>query len=408
MFFLLGMFLLFAVGCARQMKQLPAKATGENIPFIRVVLDENLKTGTLLFSDKYQLEGEEATYFLDKTVGRFSVRYNDAGLLFRSKTRQFIFRDFTKVEFIPLKESHFVWNNFTYSGKISFIRDKNRVLVINTLPLPDYLSGVVQYEIPTGTEEYYPAVLAQTVAARTYALYHIRHPASDYFDVYSDTRDQVYRGAKKKAPRAIKAINKTFGLALQNSAGDLSETQFHSTCGGSLDLERGDYDAGYPGFLDDSSGGSFNCEVSPLYRWVKNVQIAGILNNLAAIQKISTKESRRLLENGFELKIDVVERNPSGRITRLIIRVNDGKKIELTAWQVRRVFSPEKGKALPSTLFFFKSSSQAPDRVYLIGGGFGHGKGMCQWGAIGMALKKRSFKEILNFYYPHLRINKLY
>jgi stage II sporulation protein D len=63
---------------------------------------------------------------------------------------------------------------------------------------------------------------------------------------------------------------------------------------------------------------------------------------------------------------------------------------------------------LPSTLFLFKSSPKKPSIVHLIGGGFGHGRGMCQWGAIGMALKNKTYKDILNFYYPNLKISKLY
>jgi stage II sporulation protein D len=399
---------LSTTNCTHQIRKYPLYPE-KKIPQIRVALDDNLESATLAFQNEYRLLEEEATYILNESLGTFSLEYSNNKLVMRSSKRQFEFKEFKTIEFLPVQSGSFIWNKKPYLGKISFAKIQNKIVVINILPVPDYLGGVVQYEIPTGTEEYYPAIKAQTVAARSYALYHIKYPATNIFDVYNDSRDQVYQGSYKESPLVSKAIEETFGLVLQNYSGEVEETQFHSTCGGTLDL-RAEYLASkelYGVFLNDSSDGSYNCLASPLYRWVKKVKTTTILRNINRIGKISAGKVNELLEVGFELGIDIMERNSSGRIEKVMVKIDD-LEVLLSSWQVRQVFSPDAREVLPSTLFLFKSSPQEPDAVYLIGGGFGHGKGMCQWGAIGMALKNRSFQEILAFYYPGLKMNKIY
>ena len=55
-----------------------------------------------------------------------------------------------------------------------------------------------------------------------------------------------------------------------------------------------------------------------------------------------------------------------------------------------------------------KFSPSNPDKFFIIGAGAGHGRGMSQWGAIGMALRGVTLEEILNFYYPGLTVKKFY
>ena len=405
--FFIGIMLVVLSSCARQIRR-PAPAIPEaKVPIIRVALDDNFTSGTLLFKGTFRLKSEEASYLLNKSVGEFSVKYSGKQLIFRSKSRLFAFLNFQNVEFIPVDGGEFVWNKNRYPGELHFVVDNSRVLVINRLPLPEYLKGVVPHEIPSHTPEYREAVLAQTVAARSYALYHIAHSTGALFDVYADVRDQIYAGRKQLAKLANRAVEETGGLVLENGRGEVVETQYHSTCGGMLETRPEYFTASQQNFLPDSSRQSFNCIGSPLYRWVETVTARSVLRNMEAQNLLNSEEVQRFLEEGFSLDVQVFSRKPSGRIEEMRINVN-GREFTLNAWQIRQIFSPEGRNVLPSSLFFMKHSRQDSSRFYLIGAGFGHGKGMCQWGAIGLALKGKTYPEILKFYYPGLILKKVY
>ncbi len=406
---ILFLIFLFVFGCARQVRQIRRIPQKAPTPSIRVALNENFRTGKLLFKGKFKLRTEEATYVLDESVGEFTVKFQQKHLSFRSPRRQFNFRNFRKIVFYPEGKGVFYWNGIPYSGEILFVLKGKNIVVINKLLLSEYLKGVIPSEIPSHNEEYFQAIKAQAVAARTYALYHIKHPNSNLFDVYADSRDQVYQGKRIETPLADKAVEETAGLILMTRDGRYIETQFHSTCGGMLEM-RDDYGGNITrnkGFLNDKTEDEYNCVTSPLYRWVEKVDTRDILRNLVQLKKLSFTQAQKLQQNGFVLDIQILSRRPSGRIDRLIIQINEQSFI-LNERQIRRVLSPVPDKPLPSSLILFKSIPSQPDQFFIIGAGFGHGKGLCQWGAIGMALKKKSFEEILSFYYPDLVLKKEY
>jgi len=394
-------------GCARQRLITKTPEITRKAPLIRVAIDENLTQGSLAFKNKYHLKCEEADYILDDTVGEFLVNFSDHTLYFKSPQRWFSFSNFDKIEFTPLSNSTFIWNDIPFHGTLIFVKDEDQIYVVNSISLPEYLKGVIPHEIPSYSEEYYQAIVSQAIAARTYATYHLSHPTSQYFDVYADTRDQIYLGVKRQAPLANKAIAESAGIILQNKNGQPLETQYHSTCGGILDLKfniEGDPSTSY---LEDLYNDQFNCMTSPLYRWVEKISTREILKNLVAMGKIPKSQANSWSERGFDVQIHIQSRSISGRVEKISIKIND-ESILLHQWEIRNAFRTKTGKPLPSTLFFLKKSLRYPDTLYLIGAGFGHGKGMCQWGAIGLALKQKSAIEILRFYYPGNEIKKVY
>lgn len=396
---------LLVTGCAKKLAPPPAKILLKKSPIIRVALDDNLKTATLKFIGKFRLVSEEADYILDQSLGSFQVSYSNSVLMLKSEKRSLSYKNFDQLRLFPEKMGYFFWNQIPYSGTITFVKNSTSVIAINTVPMPEYLMGVVPHEIPTHNDEYYQAVKAQTIAARTYAFYHIKNPASQYFDIYDDTRDQVYRGTSKKSEAAEKAVKETFGTALINSSGELVETQYHSTCGGILDV-RSDYQDS-SNAIEDTSGNTFNCATSPLYRWVKKITIREIIQNLRKYNRISAAEYQDLIDGGYQMDINIKTRHVSGRVESLEIQLNQ-KKIKLNQGGIRSIFATQNNNYLPSTLFFFKKSQNNPELMYIVGAGFGHGKGMCQWGAIGQALNGKSYQEILKFYYPSLTLKKMY
>jgi stage II sporulation protein D len=404
--FLISTAILLYGGCTSQ-KIIPPTVS-KKIPIIRVALDDTFSKGKLLFQTPYKLSSEEAAYILDASLGEFEVYYSGQELIIKNSERWLEFKKFDRLEFVPIDDGIFKWNGIPYQGILVFQRNRNSLLVINILPLPEYLKGVVPHEIPSYTEEYYQAVLAQAIAARTYALFQIEHSPSSDFDLYADTRDQVYEGQKFKAPLAEKAIKESFGLILQDDQNNLRKIQYHSTCGGMLHTEYlSDTPSHNQTALKDFSSDDFNCMASPLYRWISKVTIREILANLSRLNFLSSHKQPELEEEGFEMQIEIISRKASGRVSEMSIQI-DNEVIKLNDWQIRQVFSNSKNKPLPSTLFLLKSSPTQEGQLYIIGAGYGHGRGMCQWGAIGQSLNGTSFKEILYFYYPGLLINKIY
>ncbi len=402
------MLLILLNGCAKQ-KILKVPGRESRIPQIRVALDDNFSHGRLLFLDAYILRSEEAEYILDSSVGEFDVTFREGELTFKSEYRQFSIKDFNQIQFTPRNEGKFSWNGIPYEGTISFDRQKNHVIVVNSLPVSSYLLGVVPHEIPSNLDEYYQAVLSQTIAARTYAIYSIEHPVSASFDLYADSRDQVYLGHKADTSPVNRAVQETFGIILQKPDNTLIKVQYHSTCGGLLGppAHQNNGDNSQTTIREDQNNNGFNCTASPLYRWVLKLSTRDILDNLTQLGLISRAATGQLKEEGFAMNLEVLSRSSAGRVDKLAIRVNNDEFI-LNQWQIRRALSDNNSSQQPSNLFILKASRNNPDIVYVIGAGYGHGRGMCQWGAIGQSLNGVPYRDILKFYYPDLILKKFY
>ncbi|MBN2366420.1 MAG: SpoIID/LytB domain-containing protein [Calditrichaeota bacterium] len=400
--------ILVVFGCTRQRVFKPPPTTRET-PSIRVAIQEKLHQGKLLFLDEFRLTSEEADYILDSRIGEFTVTYQNGKLLFRSEARWFEFENFTTIDFLPEKGQRFIWNGITYEGKLVFARDGNRISVINHLNMPDYLEGVIPHEIPSYTPDYYQAVLSQVVAARTYALVMIQNPQSTFFDIYSDTRDQVYRGREKNSPLVKRAVEETSGLILQTPDKKLVRIQYHSTCGGVLDHSAYQLNNTITAaaIMKDNLDNSVNCIASPLYRWVRTITGRNLLTNMVRLGLLGLDRKTDYIENGYDITLAITSRKKSGRVDKLQFIIN-GEDIPVREWQIRTLFADDSGHPLPSNLFLLKASRNENDTFYLVGAGFGHGRGLCQWGAIGQALRGKSFQDILKFYYPDLVLSRAY
>ena len=114
-----------------------------------------------------------------------------------------------------------------YRGALIVHRDAGKLLVVNKLPLDRYLRGVVPWEMP---DDWHPEALrAQSVVARSYALATLK--PGTRFDLYADTRSQVYGGIAAEAASTNRAIGSTAGRVLLWQ-GRVATTFYHSTSGG--------------------------------------------------------------------------------------------------------------------------------------------------------------------------------
>lgn len=254
---------------------------------------------------------------------------------------------------------------------------KDRLEAVAVLQLEDYVAAVVSREAPPA---FHPEALsALAVAARTYALLAMEKPRGPTHDLVSGVEDQVFEGTDGIAEMFRKAAASTRGEVLSYQ-GALARTVFHSTCGGKTETARNAWGRDVP-YL--RSLACDDCLASPTRRWE---------------HRMTAKEGKRVaLSLGVRanegLRIDVAERSSTGRVSRIRI-ASGGVSREVSASAFRREAGYARVKSLAMKIV------PAGNGWIFSGNGYGHGVGMCQWGADGMAENGKTYSQILARYYP--------
>ncbi|MEN3044396.1 MAG: SpoIID/LytB domain-containing protein [Candidatus Hydrothermales bacterium] len=274
--------------------------------------------------------------------------------------------------------------------------------VINRVKIEDYLKSVVPLEIGNPYLSNFEALKAQTVCARSYALRKYIEKKDNFFHLYSDIKDQVYGGKDKENEITDLAIKMTRGEVLVYG-NEVVLALFHSTCGG----KTANYDEIFPSkeFIPylKSVNCNFNgkdlCKNSPYFRWKREFEkkefVENLSMNLTSLTGISFSTS-----DVIDFKISKSE--TSGRVSEIEIKTKKGV-FSFKGYDIRKVIG--KKSPLPSNFFHFKKEK---DRLIILGRGFGHGVGLCQYGALELAKKGINYERILKFYYQGTRIKKIY
>ena len=275
-------------------------------------------------------------------------------------------------------------NERRYRGAIDIIQDpKGTLTIVNRVDLEDYIKGVLYHEI---SHRWPMEVLkAQAVASRSYAMYQMKANAQRDFDVTSDIYSQVYGGKTGERYRTNLAVEYTHREILVYQ-GKILPAYFHATCGGyTEDVQELWKNVNMAPLRGERCG---FCLVSPHYWWQKNYRSKDIQDKLnAAGYKI-----------GLIKDISVVDRDRSGRIRLVQLTGRDGEKITLPGKDFRQIIGPND---IRSNNYRIEMKGYYFD---LVGKGWGHGVGLCQWGAYGMALQRYTCREILSQYYPGAQI----
>lgn len=293
-----------------------------------------------------------------------------------------------------------------------------KLVVANAVSMKDLLAGLVPSEMFATAP--LDALKAQAIAARTELLEKLgtRH-FGDPFLVCSSQHCQVYSGAGNEHPRTTKAVEQTRGHVLLRDSGGLADARYSAACGGHSEHKEviwgGERDSSLRGHVDASSKssmtkkygkvtskniGAFLAEKSGAYcsatRWSKNRYR---WEKRFSRADLSRRVAKRYPKVGSIQKLSALARGVSGRVTRL--RIEGDTTVTVTGdLYIRRLLG-----GLRSTLF---QVSLDGDEFVFKGAGFGHGVGMCQLGAVGMAEKRNSFREILHHYYPKTHLHRLY
>jgi stage II sporulation protein D len=288
---------------------------------------------------------------------------------------------------LPKKQAAITVNNRHYRGDVSIFKDEGgSILIVNILDLESYIKGVLYHEI----SHRWPmdAIKAQAVAARTYAVYQKEAMKLKDYDLTADTSSQVYGGYESEKRKTNRAVNFTYGEILRYQ-GRVFPAYFHATCGGvtenASELWKIDI---VP--LKGERACSF-CLESPHYYWKAPA-------DLKTIQK---KMGARYALGGVLKNISVAERNSTGRVRTLELKDEQGASLIISAKDFRAIQGSDVIRSTNFTILLDEG------RATFVGKGWGHGVGLCQWGALGMSKKGYTYKQILEFYYPGSEIVKI-
>jgi len=343
---------------------------------VRVAIVRDSREVDLAVHGSYRLRDMSSGKIIGKGnfLGLSKVRLLDRGILmgldvYPSK----------RLTIEPARDASIIIDERPFRGEVTFIRtNDNRITVVNNINVEDYIKGVLYHEV----SHHWPmeALKAQAIAARTYALYSINSPEKPY-DVTNDIYSQVYGGKDSERYRTDLAVDYTRGQVLTYDH-QIIPAYFHATCAGATEDARELWDT--PDIPPLRGVPCSFCQSSPHYYWKKNFRLRDIQNslNLHGVKISAIKD------------ISVVDRDRSGRIDHLKIVQRDGQEVLLRGKEFRDILGPN---------VILSNNYEIVMRGYyadLNGKGWGHGVGMCQWGALGMARQQFNYRQILAYYYP--------
>ncbi len=280
------------------------------------------------------------------------------------------------------------------------------ITVINIVPIEDYLLGVVPLEIGPRKPNEQAAVRAQAVAARTYALANVGARIELGFDLFATVDDQVYGGMSVESAEASAAVRESRGLVLVYDRRPI-RAFYHSTCGTGTTQVDEVLDRPPAPYLrpvaDVAPDGTAYSAISPRYEWEwtwSPDELNGrVRDRMAEYLGVSPDDV------GPIDRVRVLRRTPTGRVLDLEIG-GPGSTYVLNRLDIRMVFRNEEGRILFSTEF--DVIDRVDGSVTFRGKGYGHGAGMCQWGAIGRARAGQGYEEILTAYYTDAAVVRAY
>jgi len=275
-----------------------------------------------------------------------------------------------------------------YEGTLEvFVNPLGSPVIVNELSLETYLKGVVPNELMAKGPSQLEALKALTIAARTFAFSSLGQNASRGFDLYTDTRSQVYRGARSEQLISNRAIEETRGT-IATYRNQAIVAFYSSTCGG----VTADYQEAFqrPGIPYLKGGAYCPDHASPYASWEEYIQISRIQRDLDRVAGV-----------GRLKKLESLQKSRWGRTVKMRFVGDRGEKV-LKGLAIRSALG------LRSTWIFglepHYDSSGYISEIHATGRGWGHGVGLCQTGTVELSRQGWSFEKILKHYYTGITL----
>jgi stage II sporulation protein D len=312
-----------------------------------------------------------------------------------------------------LESGPLLWGDRPYRGEFLAWATGDRVTLVNSIDLEWYLAAVLPVELGPQPPQREAALRAQAVAARSYTLAMMGRWSDRGFDLLATVEDQVYGGLSAERPGCTAAVEETRGL-VGVSAGVPIRAFYSSTCGGHTAAPEEVWKrppAPYLQPVRDLAGHrdkSF-CSVSPFFHWAEEWKgdafEKAVRNGLNRGRPgWDAKKLGRL--TGVALK----GKSTSQRAAPVRLTFQRGS-VDLAGDEVRWILRRPNGEGLRSAMLTSVQAWKRKGRVNHVkisGQGFGHGVGMCQFGAMGMAEAGYTHEQILEFYYRGAELHRYY
>ena len=276
---------------------------------------------------------------------------------------------------------------FKYMSNMTIRIKRNSTGNIDVVPIEEYIVGVVSGEVPISFEM--DALKAQAVAARSYVLKQLEYNKNKDYDVVDTVMNQVYLDSDQLKNRwgndyesnlnkAKAAVLETKGEYLDCN-GSVVEALFFSTSTGYTENSGEVFPTQQPYLKSVAS--MWDADVSPVFNDYFHFSLADFYRLLG-------------VEYRDNVYVEVISTTSTGRIKQ--IKINN------------KVFSGNQVQYLLGLRSTFFTITQNGNSVDINTKGFGHGVGMSQYGAEGMALNGYKYDEILKYYYQGVEIKKIY
>ncbi|MCL6634292.1 MAG: SpoIID/LytB domain-containing protein [Peptococcaceae bacterium] len=278
-----------------------------------------------------------------------------------------------------------------YRGSLEFRVEEGKITAVNELNIEDYLRGVVPAEMPASWP--LEALKAQAVAARNFALQRVEATRGRSFNVADDQSSQVYGGYDAESPATDRAVEETRGVVML-SRGSLITAFFHSSSGGCTENSEDVWTNPLPYIKGKEDPYDKN---DRHYNW----QVEYTAEQLAGLLKGAGYDFKKVTD------IEELARTSSGRrVEKIAVRGVNSAGDPLSV----EIFNADKVRialGLKSALFTMKKvygKDKNLTGVTFTGSGWGHGLGLSQWGACGMARQGYSYQDILKYYYSGISL----
>ncbi len=339
----------------------------------------------------------------------------------------------------------------TLSGTIELSPGERGIVLVNELPLEEYLAGVITAEMSGACPAEF--LKAQCVVARSWLLAMTEHKHDhEPFDRCNDDCCQRYQGTGALSASAIGAVRSTRGLALVDPAGNVLDANYSKSCGGVSETPEAVWGIAKAGLSvvvdapDDADEQRFFPITDwnlPEYldgEWLNSTRIFcgpqvvppdAVARFLGQVDEVddyfrwTVRYDRRELEELLRDKLPearhlaelydvrVMQRGVSGRAIVVELEWTDTNDANVV-FQLQgeyRIREALHRKFLYSSAFLVRTERDAggrPETFTLRGAGWGHGVGLCQIGALGMALSGSEFAAICRHYYPETSLQEVY
>ena len=320
-----------------------------------------------------------------------------------------------------------------FTGTLHLVWHEGQIVVINELPLEDYLISVISSEMKSTCSLEF--LKASAVISRSWLLAQLRQKQDkspsfiqtdeelirwwdredhDLFDVCADDHCQRYQGITKASnPNVRRAVNETCGQVLMGD-GEICDPRFGKCCGGQTNefqycwqnIRKSYLSSVVDPFCNTSDRevltqvlNDYDLETNNFYRW----QV-----------RFTQERLRELIERnlgmkfGHILRLEPLEAGPAGHISRLRIVGSERTFIIGKELMIRKTLSTSHLLSSAFTVSLEDLQDNVPQTIILNGKGWGHGVGMCQIGAAVMGHQGYSYQEILSHYYPGAEIRQIY